>query len=59
MAIQSFWIIKPFNESVMDAFKQSKSHGYVQKLMTQITSESIALKHEDLLAFLYDQIINI
>ena len=59
MAIQSFWIIKPFYESVMDALEQFESHGYAQKLKTQITSESIALKHEDLLAFLYDQIINI
>ena len=59
IAIQSFWIIKPFTQSVMDAFEQFKSCGYTYKLKTQITSESIALGHEDLLAFLYDQIIKI
>ena len=59
MATQSFWIIKPLRESITDALKQFKSHGYAKKLKTQITSESIAFGHEDLLAFLHDQIINI
>ena len=59
MAIQSFWIIKPLRESVPDALNQFKSHGYAKQLKTQITPQSIALVHEDLLAFLHDQIINI
>ena len=59
IATQSFWIIKPFRESVTDALKQFKSHGYAQKLKTQITPQSIALGHQDLLAFLHYHIINI
>ncbi|KAF8686821.1 hypothetical protein AX14_003780, partial [Amanita brunnescens Koide BX004] len=55
---QSFWIIKPFKESIMDALEQFKNHGYAEKLKTQITSLSIPHGHKDLLAFLYDQIVN-
>ena len=43
----------------MDALEQFKTHGYAEQLKTQITSDSIPLGHEDLLAFLYNQIINI
>ena len=46
-------------ESVMDALEQFKTHGYAEQLKTQITSDSIPLGHEDLLAFLYNQIVNI
>ena len=57
MAMQSFWVVMPLQESVMDTFKQFKRQGYVEKLKLKITSESIPSNHEDLLAFLYDQII--
>ena len=51
--------MKPFMESIMDGLELFKSRGYAEKLKTQITSDSIPHGHEDLLAFLYDQIINI
>ena len=59
IARQSFWIIKPFVESIKDAVDQFKSHGYAEKLKTQITSDSIPHKHEDIFAFLYNQIHSI
>ena len=43
----------------MDALEDFKSHRYAKILKTQITSDSIPLGQENLLAFLYDQIINI
>ena len=55
----SFFIMKPFIESVMDALDQFKSHGYAEKLKSQITLDTIPPRHEDLLIFLYDQIVNI
>jgi len=59
MAMQSFWVVMPLQESVMHTFKQFKRQGYVEKLKLKITSESIPSNYEDLLAFLYDQIISI
>ena len=58
IARQSFWIMKPFMESIMDALEQFKTHGYAEKLKTHITCDSIPPRHEDVVAFLYDQIIN-
>ena len=49
----------PLIESVMDAMQQFKTCGYAEKLKTQITSHTLPSGDEDLLAFLYDQIINI
>ena len=43
----------------MDALEQFKSHGYPEKVKTQITLDSIPPGPEDLVAFLYDQIIKI
>ena len=52
--------MEPLIESIMDAMEQFKTCGYAEKIKTQITSHSILLSgDEDLLAFLYDQIINI
>ena len=59
IARQSFWIMtrtqKSFNNSLMDAFKQFKSHGYEEKLKAQITSAAVppARGYQDLLEFLY------
>ena len=58
IARESFFIMKPFKESIMDALEQFKSQGYAEKLKIQITSESIP-PHEYLPAFMYDLIINI
>ena len=43
----------------MDAFEQLKSHGY-EKLKADITFASVppASAHQDLLKFLYDQVIS-
>ena len=52
--------MEPLIESIKDAMEQFKTCGYAEKIKTQITSHSIPLSgDEDLLAFLYDQIINI
>jgi hypothetical protein len=59
IAKESFWIIKPFNDSIMDALEHFKSHGYVEKLKSQITSTSMPPEYQDLLAFLYNQVIHI
>ena len=59
IARQSFWIMKPFQNSVMDALEELKSNGYVEKLKDQITSTSVPSKHQDLLDFLYNQVIHI
>ena len=44
-------------ESIVDALELFKRSEYGEKLKTQLTSNSIPPGHEDLLAFLYDQII--
>jgi hypothetical protein len=51
--------MKPFKESIMEATQQFKSHGYAEKLKIHLTSDSMPLGHEDMLAFLYDKINNI
>jgi hypothetical protein len=64
----SFWIMKAikqtkkeststaFEQGIMDALAKFKRDGYVEKLMTSITSESLPSEHGDLLAFLCNQI---
>lgn len=68
----SFWIMKPkrksflaklslkkpFQESITDALAQFSSGGYVEKLKTSITSESLPSNKEDLFEFLFNQIIH-
>ena len=61
----SFWITKPtepteksltaFEQVIMDALAKFKGDGYVEKLKTNITSESLPSDDEDLLAFLCNQ----
>jgi hypothetical protein len=67
----SFWIMKrkksiitklslnrvePFEELILDALAKFKTEGYVKKLKTSITQESLPPNKEDLLEFLYNQI---
>jgi hypothetical protein len=59
LAKLSFWIRKPINRSIIDAMDKFKKQGYVKKLKAQITSEAMPTGHDDLVQFLYDQIINI
>lgn len=57
----SFWMNKPFMESIIEAFDQFKSQDYVQNLKACITSESMPSDNEvsKLVSFLYKQIANI
>ena len=57
--MQSFQIMKPFSDSIMDSLDHFKSDGYVENLESQITSKSLPPGDQDLLAFLFDQIIHI
>lgn len=59
IAWKSFWIMKPFKYSIMDAIQEFKSHGYVERLKAQITSTSVPLEDQDILEFLYNQSISI
>jgi hypothetical protein len=62
----SFWIVKStketeksltaFEQVIMEALVKFQRDGHVEKLKTNITSESLPSDHEDLLAFLYNQI---
>ena len=68
----SFWIVKPkkksvitrlplktvgpFEQLILDALTQFRTEGYVEKLMTSITQESLPSDEDDLLKFLYNQI---
>ena len=73
MAKLSFWIMKPnkksiitklpfkavepFEQLILDAFAQFRTEGYVEKLKTSITQESLpSNKDNHLLKFLYNQI---
>jgi len=47
--------MQSFEQLIRDAFDQFKREGYVEKLKTSITSESLPSSDQDLLAFLYDQ----
>jgi len=53
----SFWIGKPFRESVMKAFEKFKREGYVQKLKMAITLQAINLSKEDLVVFMCQHVI--
>jgi len=59
IARKSFWIMKPFKYSIMDAIQEFKGHGYVERLKAQITSTSVPLEDQDILEFLYNQSISI
>ena len=68
----SFWIVKPkkksvitrlpletvgsFEQLILDALTQFRTEGYVEKLITSITQESLPSDEDDLLKFLYNQI---
>ena len=49
--------MKTYNESMTDALEEFKRQDYVNKLKAQTTSETIPSNDEDLLAFLYDQVM--
>ena len=48
--------MEPFEGLILAAFDQFKTGGYVKKIMTTITQESLPSDKEDLLEFLYNQI---
>ena len=48
--------MQPFEELILDALAQFKTEGYVKKLKTSITQESLPSNKYDLLKFLYNQI---
>ena len=48
--------MQPFEELILDALTQFKTEGYVKKLKTSITQESLPSNKDDLLKFLYNQI---
>ena len=45
-----------FEELILDALAQFKTGGYVKKLQTRITQESLPSNNDDLLQFLCNQI---
>jgi len=55
----SFWINKPFQLSVTEAFDEYKQKGYVQKLKTEITPEFMHSGHQDFVTSLYRQVTHI
>ena len=48
--------MEPFEELILDAFAQFRTEGYVEKLKTSITPESLPSNKDGLLEFLYNQI---
>ena len=48
--------MQPFDELILDALAQFKTEGYLKKLKTNITKESLPSNKDDLLEFLYNQI---
>ncbi len=52
----SFWINKGFLPSVTEALDQYREKGYVQKLKTNITSDSIFSVHQDIVTSLFRQV---
>ena len=54
----SFKKMQPFDELILDALTQSRTEGYVMKFEARIMWESLSLKKDDLLEFLYNQISN-
>jgi len=55
----SFWIGKPFRESVMEAFEKFEREGYVQKLKMAITLQAIDLSKEDLVVFMCQYVTHV
>ena len=53
---QSLKEMQPFEESILDGLAQFRAEGYVKKLKTSITQESLPSNKNDLLEFLYNQI---
>lgn len=51
--------ITAFEQVIIDTLAQFERHGYVKKLKTNITSESLPPMNEDLLGFLYNQIVHL
>ena len=52
----SFKKLKPFEDLILAALDQFRAEGYVEKLKTSITPESLPSDKDDLLEFLYNQI---
>jgi hypothetical protein len=52
----SFKKIQPFEDLILDAFSLFRKEGYVEKLKTRITPESLPSNKYDLLKFLHTQI---
>jgi hypothetical protein len=52
----SFRKTQSFEELIMNALAQFGREGYVEKLKTSITSESLPSDKEDLLEFLFNEI---
>ncbi|KAF8717616.1 hypothetical protein AX14_012100 [Amanita brunnescens Koide BX004] len=48
--------VQPFEELIRDAFSEFRREGYVKKLKTSITSESLPSDKEDLIEFLSNKI---
>ena len=48
--------MESFEELILDALDQFRAEGYVEKLKTSITSESLPSNKDDLLEFLHNQI---
>ena len=46
--------IQPFEELILDGLAQFRTEGYVKKLKTSITQESLPSDKDDLLEFLYN-----
>ena len=55
----SFWIKMPLGKSIRKALEEFKRQGYVEKLKTHITPESIPSDKEKVVTFLCDIIIHI
>ena len=66
----SFWILQPprnksiiaelpFEDLILGALDQFRTEGYVEKLQTTITLESLPSNNNELLEFLYNQITHI
>ena len=52
----SFRKMQRFEELILGALEQFRTEGYVEKLKTSITPESLPSNKDDLLEFLYTQI---
>ena len=52
----SFKKMQPFEDLILGAFAQFREEGYVEKLKTRISSQSLPSNKDGLLEFLYNQI---